>query len=278
MEIIHVLTCSCCLTNNNYLNQTFTQTEMIMKKVLVLLLMAGFFGACEREFVTREDANGSPKEISEYEAYLDLPFVFYDYERTLPKYLQSVQMQPLPTDNGKATLGRVLFYDKKLSANHAISCASCHIQANGFSDPEVFSAGFEDGLTDRNSMGLSSARFYQRGRFFWDERAATLEIQTLQPIQHAVEMGMTPEGATAVLESIPGYEPMFKAACGLSHEGLPREVPDGRPVLRLEAAIDGTKGRLTCDSDQRGYRARLAITSLVTGGLVTCVDGWVWRS
>jgi len=61
------------------------------------------------------------------------------------------------TDNG-ATLGRVLFYDTKLSLNNTISCASCHIQENGFSDPDQFSTGFDGGLTPRNSMGLANAR------------------------------------------------------------------------------------------------------------------------
>ena len=94
------------------------------------------------------------------------------------------------TDHG-ATLGRVLFYDKKLSLNNTVSCASCHIQENGFSDPNQFSTGFNGELTSRNSMGLSNARFYDNGRFFWDERAETLEAQTLMPIENLVEMGMT---------------------------------------------------------------------------------------
>ncbi len=117
------------------------------------------------------------------------------------------------TDAG-ATLGRVLFYDKKLSANYTIACASCHVQTHGFSDPAAFSSGFLGGLTDRNSMGLTSARYYQRGRFFWDERAATLEQQTLQPIQHAVEMGMTLTGLTARLYGYTYYDELFTAAFG----------------------------------------------------------------
>ncbi|KAG1661945.1 Methylamine utilization protein MauG [Nymphon striatum] len=82
-----------------------------------------------------------------------------------------------------ATLGRVLFYEKQLSANASISCASCHLQANGFSDPNQFSSGFQGGLTPRNSMGLANSQYYERGHFFWDERADTLEDQVLVPIQ-----------------------------------------------------------------------------------------------
>ncbi len=117
------------------------------------------------------------------------------------------------TDAG-ATLGRVLFYDKRLSTNQTIACASCHVQANGFSDPRRFSVGFNGGLTGRNSMGLSNARWYQRQKFFWDERAATLEDQTLRPIQDALEMGMTLPALTNRLAAEPFYTHLFTQTFG----------------------------------------------------------------
>jgi cytochrome c peroxidase len=117
------------------------------------------------------------------------------------------------TDVG-ATLGRVLFYDKRLSTNQTVSCSSCHQQQHGFSDPRQFSVGFNGGLTGRNSMGLSNARWYQRGHFFWDERANTLEDQVLQPIQNAVEMGMTLEALTNRLAAEPFYTNLFTDTFG----------------------------------------------------------------
>jgi cytochrome c peroxidase len=113
-----------------------------------------------------------------------------------------------------ATLGRVLFYDKRLSTNQTVSCASCHQQAHGFSDPRQFSAGFAGDLTGRNSMGLSHARWYQRRSFFWDERAATLEDQVLQPIQNSVEMGMTLTALTNRLAAEPFYTNLFAKTFG----------------------------------------------------------------
>lgn len=92
---------------------------------------------------------------------------------------------------GLLTLSRVLFYDQNLSYNNNVACASCHIPEFGFSDPNAFSTGFEGELTGRNSMGLAQARYYPNDRFFWDERAADLEEQTLMPIQDHIEMGMT---------------------------------------------------------------------------------------
>ena len=119
-----------------------------------------------------------------------------------------------PITDAGATLGRVLFYDKKLSANNTISCASCHIQENGFSDPSILSIGFEGGFTGRNSMGLSNAKFYQNGRFFWDERADSLEEQVLMPIQDQVEMGLTLDELVAKVAAEEYYRILFTRAFG----------------------------------------------------------------
>lgn len=119
------------------------------------------------------------------------------------------------TDEG-ATLGRVLFYDKKLSANGTISCASCHQQQKGFSDDAVLSSGFEGGLTRRHSMSLINAKWYGRGRFFWDERAETLEDQVLMPFQDPVEMGMTLDKLVQTVEAQSYYAQLFQDAFGSS--------------------------------------------------------------
>jgi cytochrome c peroxidase len=155
---------------------------------------------------------------------LRLPVTAFNY--AAPPLPPAFTLQPIlgqdnmPTNNvttdAGATLGRVLFYDKRLSTNQTVSCASCHQQEHGFSDPRPFSVGFNGGLTGRNSMGLSNARWYQRRSFFWDERAATLEEQVLQPIQNAVEMGMTLEALTNRLAAEPFYAELFTAAFGTS--------------------------------------------------------------
>ena len=119
-----------------------------------------------------------------------------------------------PVTDAGATLGRVLFYDKRLSANNTVACVSCHQPEHGFSDPAPLSTGFAGGLTGRNSMGLTSARYYLRGSFFWDERAATLEEQVLQPIQNEVEMGMTLPALVTKLSAEDYYAELFTAAFG----------------------------------------------------------------
>lgn len=119
-----------------------------------------------------------------------------------------------PTTDQGATLGRVLFYDETLSRNRTTACASCHEIARGFDDDKRISIGFEGGQTRRHSMGLTNARFYQRGRFLWDERAETLEAQALLPFQDPVEMGLTLEELVARVAGERFYPPLFAAAFG----------------------------------------------------------------
>jgi len=166
--------------------------------------------------------NGNGNGVGDVTGVLNLPATPFNYANVqLPGFFLNNDLQredntpnnnPI-TDNG-ATLGRVLFYDKKMSANNTVSCASCHQQENGFSDPNVLSVGFEGGLTGRNSMGLANARYYQNGRFFWDERANTLEDQVLMPIQDHVEMGMTLGELETKLAAEDYYASLFTTAFG----------------------------------------------------------------
>ena len=119
-----------------------------------------------------------------------------------------------PITNAGAALGRALFYDNRLSANQTVSCSSCHPAEHGFTDPRQFSIGFDGRETDRNSMALTNARYYQRENFFWDERAATLEDQVLLPIQNELEMGMSLDLLITRLAAEPFYTELFTTAFG----------------------------------------------------------------
>lgn len=119
-----------------------------------------------------------------------------------------------------ATLGRVLFYDKRLSVNDTTACASCHQQANGFDDPNRFSTGFSGtAFTSAHAMRLGNIRYYRPGTMFWDKRAASLELQVSQPIIHPVEMGFdaTHGGINALLTKLAAstyYPDLFTFAFG----------------------------------------------------------------
>lgn len=124
-------------------------------------------------------------------------------------------------EDKKAALGRVLFYDKHLSINNSVSCASCHKQAFAFADNVAFSRGFENRLTSRNSMPLENlpGQFSFGGggtvSLFWDGRSGSLEDLITRPIGNHVEMGISD------LSTLPGklselsyYTALFRNAYG----------------------------------------------------------------
>ena len=155
-------------------------------------------------------------------ATIDLNNLFNYYGLPIPNYINKNNAPaPHPDDNMRATLGRVLFYDARLSSNNAVSCASCHKQAFAFGDTALRSVGHTGGLTGRHSMRLINTRFATETRFFWNERASTLDDQTTQPIQDAIEMGFSGQnGQPGIdslirkLESIPEYPALFQLAFG----------------------------------------------------------------
>jgi cytochrome c peroxidase len=99
---------------------------------------------------------------------------------------------PVPDDNpltrGRVALGERLFFDPQLSADHSVSCSSCHRPARAFSDSLAVSRGVYGRTGTRNAPSVLNAAY--RPSFFWDGRAATLEEQVLQPIQDSLEMGL----------------------------------------------------------------------------------------
>lgn len=119
---------------------------------------------------------------------IDLQNLFNYSNQSIPSYITKDNSgSNLITDEG-ATLGRVLFYDKKLSSNNTIACGSCHLQAFAFGDTSAVSVGV-NGVTGRHSMRLINNRFSDEVNYFWDERASSLEIQSTMPIMDHFEMG-----------------------------------------------------------------------------------------
>jgi cytochrome c peroxidase len=111
----------------------------------------------------------------------------------------------------KITLGRMLYYDPRLSRDQKISCNSCHDLARYGVDGQPTSPGFKGQHGDRNSPSVYNAalHFVQ----FWDGRAANVEEQAKGPVLNPVEMAMPDSKAViAVLNSIPEYVAAFKAA------------------------------------------------------------------
>lgn len=98
---------------------------------------------------------------------------------TAPNYAKS-------SNDELAYLGRVLFYDKKLSSDNTVRCASCHLQSKAFADDEAFSNGVLGQKTTRNAPSI----FPKNGKMFWDGRASNLGEMVTMPITNHVEMNI----------------------------------------------------------------------------------------
>ncbi len=123
---------------------------------------------------------------------------------------------PWPEDNpyspARAELGKILFFDGRLSANNAVSCAFCHEPSHAFAGSGAFSVGVDGKRGARRAPTLIN-RAWGKSQF-WDGRAPTLEAQIVSPITNPDEMGMTTEGVVRRIGAIKGYGPLFAAAFG----------------------------------------------------------------
>jgi len=116
-----------------------------------------------------------------------------------------------PVTEEKITLGRMLYYDPRLSKNHDVSCNSCHDLAKHGVDAGPTSVGHKGQRGDRNAPTVYNAALHVAQ--FWDGRAADVEEQAKGPVLNPVEMAMPDEETVLVtLRSIPGYAPLFEAA------------------------------------------------------------------
>lgn len=118
-----------------------------------------------------------------------------------------------PTTEEKVELGRMLFFDPRLSSTGTISCFSCHNVTEGGDDHRPTSIGVHGQKGGRNAPTVWNAAFLSAQ--FWDGRAPTLEEQAKGPPENPIEMGMANLDAVVQrIKSIPGYQPYFEAAFG----------------------------------------------------------------
>lgn len=156
---------------------------------------------------------------------LNLPEIPFDYSPEIPQHIADFNIgwggianQSLSVINDDiATLGRVLFYDERLSDDNSLSCASCHIQELAFSDNKAFSNGIGENITTRNTMPLNDLGWQISQSFFWDFRSAELSDAVLQPILATHELGKQMPDLISKLEVAEVYTPLFVSAYG-DHE------------------------------------------------------------
>jgi cytochrome c peroxidase len=123
-------------------------------------------------------------------------------------FISSSFEEPNAEIKTKASLGKKLFSEKILSKDSSVSCASCHIPAYAFADTVAFSVGIAGKLTKRNTPSVLNMK--NRPYYFWDGRAASLEEQSLMPIQNPDEMGLSIEEAVGRLNRSALYKNLFQ--------------------------------------------------------------------
>ena len=129
-----------------------------------------------------------------------------------PGQSQIVGLEKNPLTRAKIELGRQLYFDTRLCSDNTVSCASCHLPAEGYGRHTKTGVGIGGQMGGRNSP-VSYNRILSSLQF-WDGRADSLEAQAVGPIQNPIEMGNTHEACVKTLQEIPGYAAQFKAVFG----------------------------------------------------------------
>jgi cytochrome c peroxidase len=125
--------------------------------------------------------------------------------------LSDLKEPPTPE---RVRLGRWLYFDKRLSADNTVACASCHKPEHAFSEPTPVSTGIRGQKGGRKAPSFLNLAWTIYPHFFWDGRAASLEEQAVGPIANPIEMGNTHEAVVATIGGIKGYRPYFQKAFG----------------------------------------------------------------
>ena len=191
-----------------------------MKHKIIILAITFSLLSCNKDDVYTSIPETYPAVQAEFGNSIDLNNLANYANQTIPAYITKDNGGLNPISNKGATLGRVLFYDKKMSVNNSISCSSCHKQDLAFGDNSVASTGV-NGTTGRHSMRLINTRFSGESKFFWDERATSLETQTTMPIRDHGEMGFSGTNGDlsfndliTKLSAINYYKELFKFVYG----------------------------------------------------------------
>jgi cytochrome c peroxidase len=117
-----------------------------------------------------------------------------------------------PTTAERVELGKELFFDRRLSGDGTMNCATCHDPENGYADGQAISLSYPTTKNWRNAPGLVNAAY--RKALFWDGRADSLEEQALFPMMSPFEMNRNLDYVEEVLKTVPEYVEAFRKAFG----------------------------------------------------------------
>lgn len=179
-----------------------------------------------------------------------------------------------PVTEEKIILGRMLYYDARLSKNHDISCNSCHLLDNFGVDSQATSPGHRGQRGGRNSPTSYNAALHVAQ--FWDGRAPDVEEQAKGPVLNPIEMAMPDEAAVvALLHSIPGYAPLFRAAFPqdkdpITYDNMARAIGAFERRLITPGRFDPF---LSGDSEALSDEEVAGLLAFMDTGCITCHMG-----
>jgi cytochrome c peroxidase len=176
-----------------------------------------------------------------------------------PGVLEPLIPESNPPTPAKLALGRNLYFDKRLSADGTVSCATCHDPDKGFADGRRVAVGIKNQAGARNSPTVLYSGFNEVQ--FWDGRAQSLEEQAKQPLINPVEMGQPSHQAVVKnVAAITDYGPQFREAFGSSEVTIDRIADAIAAFERMLAPfaspfdrfLKGDKAAIS-DSAKRGF-------------------------
>jgi len=240
--------------------------------LLTLLLACGGGPATQEEAPSVATTEGAaPMEAPKEEAGPTVNPTHLSLFAPLPEAMESPKN---PLTDEKIALGRVLYYDTRLSTNDTISCNSCHILDKYGVDNKPTSPGHDGTLGVRNSPTVYNAALQIAQ--FWDGRAATVEEQATMPITNPKEMGMGgADDLVAKLKKIPGYTDLFaKAFPGqedpITMDNVGMAIGAFERKLVTPSAFDAyLKGDATALTPEQ----RAGLDLFVSTGCITCHMG-----
>ncbi|AXH08451.1 cytochrome B6 [Malaciobacter halophilus] len=174
-------------------------------------------------------------------------------------------------DLQKALLGKKLFFDKRLSKDNTISCASCHDLEKGGDDNRDFSLGVNNKKGEVNSPTVFNSRY--NFTQFWNGRARDLKEQVSGPIHNPVEMGSSLDEALEKLKKDDYYNKQFKIVFkdGLTKKNLVDAIAEFEGALitpdsKFDRYLKGDKKALSKD-ELEGYKL------FKQNGCISCHNG-----
>lgn len=216
----------------------FTDFEEVPMTRTGVLIVAGMIGVAGALALVARRPEGSPWERTNPMNPIPQPPLGIDGRLT---------NLPDPPTPARVRLGRWLFYDKRLSADGTIACATCHVPEHAFSEPTPVSTGIGGQRGTRKAPSFVNEAWTLYPNFFWDGRAASLEEQALGPVANPIEMGNTHEAMVTTLRRVSAYAPYFREAFG---------TPEITKDRVAKAIADYERTRMSGNSPWDRWRSR----------------------